>query len=48
MAVGLARPPTSCERAKLGGSVAPARAELKENATTATTVANSAPSERNR
>jgi hypothetical protein len=44
MAVGLARPPTTCDRAKLGGSVAPARAELKENATTATTEANSAQS----
>jgi hypothetical protein len=44
MAVGLARPPTTCERAKLGGSVAPARAELKENARIATTQANSAQS----
>jgi hypothetical protein len=40
MAVGFARPPTTCERAKLGGSVAPARAELAENTRTATTEAN--------
>jgi hypothetical protein len=41
MAVGLARPPTTCERAKLDGSIAAPRAELEENARTATTEANS-------